>query len=233
MFEKSKLRQLRTIFGFYVLIVVYTLFSTINNTTAMILDLFADKNGIIKIGTVKIFYDRISGIDIRMPVDQQQARASKTSTKNKKKPIIRKVYSEYHTDEPCSFNLFRLSKADTAYRQHKLTHRLECQTLTSAVNSVMYIKLKKFQSYILNYHARKLFWQTGDFQSNIARSVVSYLIPLVIGSAGTLYIVAFKKGNDGGNVHEVKQPEKNPALNGSNENKKNHLPDSALQKPNI
>ena len=128
--------------------------------------------------------------------------------------------------------MVKLSKADTAYRKHNLTHRLECQTLASAVNSTMYVKLKKFQPFILAYHARKLFWQTGDFHANIVRSAISYLIPLVIGSAGTLYIVAFKKENDNEHAQEIKKPEKKSTLNGLNENKNIHLPDSALQKPN-
>lgn len=89
------------------------------------------------------------------------------------------------------FALKKLSTADFAYRNKKLTHEIISNGLINYLDTKtkFFIKPSFAQKLTLSYNLKKFFWQTQEFKTHIYKYVATSFISLAIGIIGTLLVV--------------------------------------------
>lgn len=89
------------------------------------------------------------------------------------------------------FALKKISTADFAYRNEKLTHEIISNELIDYLDTKtkFFIKPSFAQKLTLSYNLKKFFWQTQEFKTHIYKYVATSFISLAIGITGTLLVV--------------------------------------------
>jgi hypothetical protein len=177
----------------------------------MVLGVYADINGFTKIGELDILFDRISYVDLKIPIDAGAGinRSKTTSHRKKQSPLILS-YQHFCKQADHAFTLKKLSKGELSYRQFGLTHQLVCEQLNDLCVYPLYLKLNSAQGLKISYHSKKLFWQTSDFRTTIYKTIIGYIIPVAMGALGTFYFIAFTKKQDSRPPQDQQQlPKKN------------------------
>lgn len=107
-------------------------------------------------------------------------------TQGKQRPTVTRSMND---DTQYPFAIKKLSRADFAYRNAKLTHEIISNDIFKYFDTKFFIRLSFIQRQIIAFNLKKFFWQTQDFKTHIYKYVVASLI----GSALTLLVTNLTK----------------------------------------
>jgi hypothetical protein len=204
----TRFRLLLNIFGKYASLGVgLHAFLMAWNTKMAVMQLYvyADIQQLTPVGEIEIRYNRITNIDVKIPVKPNTRHTITTTHPHKKQPARIRPCKIYCEQTAYTFTVQKLSKGDLPYRQRRLTHQILSDNLTKVCAARLYVKLTLQQRLHLDYYAKHFFWQTTDCRSKIYQSIINYTVPAVIGALLTLVIMAASQG------HTIKPAESTPA----------------------
>ncbi|QGW27705.1 hypothetical protein [Phnomibacter ginsenosidimutans] len=143
-----------------------------------------------QVGTVTINSDRITHVDISYSFPQPMGDAERYALYIMQGKEVPQVKRELSQDTQFPFAIKKLSKADFAYRNAKLTHELKSNDLKQHFGDTrFFIKPSFIQRLTLTHNLKKFYWQTEDFKTHIFK----YFIASLIGSGLTIVVTNLTK----------------------------------------
>jgi hypothetical protein len=142
-----------------------------------------------QVGTVTINSDRITHVDISYSFPQSMGDAERYALYIMQGKEVPRTKRELNQETQFAFAIKKLSKADFAYRNAKLTHEIISNDLFKYFDTKFFIRLSFLQRQLLAFNLKKFFWQTQDFKTHIYK----YIVASLIGSVLTLLVTNLNK----------------------------------------